>query len=280
MSDSTPSLSATLQQRLRARYGPWAVVTGATSGIGRATAEQLADAGLHLVLVARDRAALDRLATTLAARHGTEVEGVAADLGTPAGVWATETATASLEVGLFVAAAGFGTSGSFLQAQLEDELDMLNVNCGAVLQGCLHFGRRFAAQQRGGIVLFGSIVGFQGTPYAAHYAATKAYVQSLAEALAVEWAPLGVDVLASAPGPTASGFAARADMRMGRTVTPEVVAAATLSALGRQTTVRPGLLSKMLTYALALLPRRAKVRVMERVMGGMTEHQRRPVSSS
>jgi short-subunit dehydrogenase len=115
-----------------------------------------------------------------------------------------------------------------------------------------------------------SIVGFQGTPNAAHYAATKAYVQTLAEALHVELAPLGVDVLASAPGPTASGFAARARMQMRVALEPEDVARSTLEALGRTSTVLPGALSKLLAYSLVQLPQWARVRIMGRVMDGMT----------
>jgi short-subunit dehydrogenase len=117
--------------------------------------------------------------------------------------------------------------------------------------------------------------GFQGMPNAAHYAATKAYVQALAEALYVELSPLGVDVLASAPGPTNSGFAARAGMRMGMALNPSDVAQSTLDALGRKSTVLPGFLSKLLTYALVPLPRWGRVRIMGRVMRGMTKHRHR-----
>jgi short-subunit dehydrogenase len=106
---------------------------------------------------------------------------------------------------------------------------------------------------------------------AAHYAATKAYVQSLAEGLRLELAPHGVDVVACAPGPVDSGFAARADMRLGNALRPEAVATETLTALGRRGTVRPGWLSKVLTAALTL-PRWARVRIMAIVMGGMTRH--------
>jgi NADP-dependent 3-hydroxy acid dehydrogenase YdfG len=120
-----------------------------------------------------------------------------------------------LDVGLLVAAAGFGTSGPFLDSDLTQELVMLDVNCRALLWQSLHFGRRFAERGRGGLIFLASLVGFQGTPFSANYAATKAYVQSLAEALHVEFAVRGVDVLASAPGPVQSVFAARAGMCMG-----------------------------------------------------------------
>ena len=122
-------------------------------------------------------------------------------------------------------------------------------------------------------MLMSSIVGFQGMPYAAHYAATKAYVQTLAEGLKVELAPAGVDVLAEAPGPTRSGFADRAGMRMGAASDAAGVAQPILDSLVRRTTMLPGLLAKLLTYSLVPLPRWARVRIMGRVMYGMTKHR-------
>lgn len=261
------------QQRLLTKYGPWAVVTGASSGIGREIASMLAEAGLNLVLVARRRGVLERMAGDLGPRHGIEARVVTADIALEAGIGTVEAAARDLDVGMLVAAAGFGTSGPFLESSLETELEMLDVNCRAPLRMSLHFGRRFAGRGRGGIVLMSSLVGFQGTPNAAHYAATKAYVQILAEALHAELAPLGVDVLASAPGPTNSGFASRAGMRMGAALEPADVARGTLEALGRTATVLPGPLTKLLTYSLAPLPRRARVGIMGRVMGNMTKHR-------
>ncbi|MEM9997820.1 MAG: SDR family NAD(P)-dependent oxidoreductase [Bacteroidota bacterium] len=255
-------------------YGPWAVVTGASAGIGRACADDLAQRGLSLVLVARRDDRLQTLADDLAARHGTEARAVAADLATPEGLDAIEAATADLDVGLLVAAAGFGTSGRFVEADLGPELTMLDVNCRAVVRQAHHFGRRFATRGRGGLVLFGSIVGFQGTPFSAHYAATKAFIQTLAEGLHLELASAGVDVISSAPGPVATEFAEVADMQMGATVNPAQVARATLDGLGKRGTVYPGLLTKVLSGSLALLPRWGRARVMQQVMGGMTQHQR------
>jgi short-subunit dehydrogenase len=95
--------------------------------------------------------------------------------------------------------------------------------------------------------------------------------------LRVEWAAQGVDVIASAPGPIRSGFAARANMQMAQALPAEVVARVTMQALGRKTTVRPGWLSKLLGWSLAMLPRWGQVQVMTQVMKGMTAHQARPV---
>src|SRR5918994_2152625 len=268
------------RERFRARYGPWAVVTGASSGIGREIALDLAEAGMNLILVARRRDVLERLASDIGAHNGTsEIRVLAADLASESALEAVEEATHDLDVGLLVAAAGFGTSGPFLESSLEEELEMLDVNCRAPLRMALHFGRRFARRGRGGIVLMSSIVGFQGTPNAAHYAATKAYVQTLAEALHVELAPVGVDVLASAPGPTDSGFAARARMQMGVALEPEDVARSTLRSLGHTSAVLPGALSKLLAYSLVPLPQWARVRIMGRVMSSMTKQGNQPKSS-
>ena len=151
---------------------------------------------------------------------------------------------------------------------------MLRVNCAALMKLTHHFSGQFIGRGGGGIILLSSMVGFQGTPYAANYAATKAYVQSLAEALAVELRPYGVDVLAAPPGPVASGFADRAGMRMGMALKPSDVGVPILKALGRRSTVLPGRLTKLLVGALRTVPRWGKVRIMSLVMGGMTQHQR------
>lgn len=265
------------QRRLFNRYGSWAVVTGASSGIGRAIALSLAEAGFNLVLVARRPTALEQMAVDLINRYEIQVQAIALDMELESSIGTLETATHDLDIGLLVVSAGFGTSGSFLNASLSQEIAMLNVNCRSLLQLSWSFGRRFAQRGRGGIVLMSSIVGFQGTPFAAHYAATKAYVQALGEALSVELAPLGIDVLAAAPGPTHSGFADRAGMRLGLALKPEDIAQPILAALGHQSTVLPGFLSKLLTYFLMLLPRSLRVRMMGRVMAGLTTHQREMV---
>ncbi len=262
------------KKRFLGRYGPWAVVTGASEGIGRAFAEQVAACGLNLVLVARRGERLNWLAKHCEAEHHVAARVVAADLSCGQGRAALAQATRDLDLGLLVAAAGFGTSGPLLKADLEVEHQMLELNCFTLLEQCVSFGNRLAGRGGGGIILMASLVGWQGVARSAHYSATKAYVQSLAEALHVELKPLGVDVLSSAPGPVRSGFGARANMLMGTADQPATVAKASLNALGRQATVVPGAFGKLLTYSLLPLPRSARVNILARVMGGMTAHQR------
>ena len=257
----------------RQQYGPWAVVTGASDGIGRAFALRVADRGVNVALAARRLDRLEELAQTIRNR-GVDARIIPVDLAEGDGVAVVQAMTRDLEVGLFVACAGFGTSGPFLKSSVERELEMLRVNCGAVLALTQHFARASAARGRGGIILMSSIVAFQGVPGAASYAATKAYVQTLAEGLAREVEPRGVDVVACAPGPVRSGFGARADMQMSMAAIPETVVEPTLDALGKRVTVRPGALSMLLGVSLAATPRWLRVRILERVMGGMISHQR------
>jgi uncharacterized protein len=256
--------------RRRERYGPAAVVTGASSGIGEQFARRLAAEGFDLLLIARRSEVLPQLAEELRSKHGVSVHVLAADLADPASTDTVVSKANEIDIGLLVCSAGFGTSGAFIEGNLADECAMVDVNCRALMTLTWHFAKRFAARRRGGIVLMSSLVGFQGVPRAANYAATKAYVQSLAEGLHYELKPFGVDVLASAPGPVHSGFGGRANMQMEMALRPQQVAAATLSALGRRSTVRPGWLSKALEWSLKPLPRWGRVRMMGVVMGGMT----------
>jgi uncharacterized protein len=199
---------------------------------------------------------------------------VAADCSTTEGVNEIIHSSRNLNPGLLVVCAGYGTSGLFIQADLEKEVNMLRVNCEGLLRLTHFFSKEFVTQKRGAIILMSSLVAFQGVPYAAHYAATKAYVQSIGEALAVELQPYGVDVLSVAPGPVKSGFEKRANMKMNMSLSTAEIGVPILKALGRKQTLLPGFLSRLLVWSLRTVPRWGKIRIMKKVMGGMTAHQR------
>lgn len=266
-------LSGKEKQRLKTRYGPWALVTGSSSGIGLELAHLIAGSGINIVIHGRREDKLQAIATAMRATYSVDVKFVAADLSETSAIDKVIATTTSLPIGLFVASAGFGTAGPFLKSSIHAELNLVQVNCLALLTLTHHFSQLFAAQKRGGIILMSSIVAFQGAPYSANYSASKAYVQTLGEAISVELKPHGIDVLAAAPGPVHSGFAHRAHMKMNAAMNTAQVGVPILKALGRKSTVLPGVLTKLLFYSLSTLPRWGKIRIMKKVMRGMTAHQ-------
>lgn len=262
--------------RRLARFGPAALVTGASDGIGKAIAERLAAEGFDLVLVARREDRLEELAARLRVRHGVAVDAVPADLSEPAGVRRAVEAGRVRDAGLWVLAAGFGSAGRFIDLSIESELDMVDVNVRAVVAMAHAAGSLLRERGAGGLVLFSSIVAFQGVGHSAIYAATKAFVQSFAEALRFELKPLGVEVLAVAPGPVETGFGPRAGLRMARADRPDDVARDTLEALGRTGLVRPGRFGKLLAAGFAFAPRPIRVHVLSRLMRDMAADRRAP----
>lgn len=258
-----------MDNAFRDRYGPWALVTGASSGIGRELAVLVAQRGLDVLLAGRDAQRLQEVAGAIQAL-GRRTKIVASDLSTHAGTRDLLDAAAGLEVGLLVPAAGFGVGGEYLALPEEEALAMMRLNCENVALLLMHLTPPMVARRRGGVLLVASMLAYHGIPYAALYAATKAFVQSLGEALAVELQDRGVEVVVTSPGPTETGFATRAGMRLGKTMQARDVALASLRALGRSRVVLPGALTKLLHNATFGLPRSAKVRVMGRIMRGMT----------
>jgi short-subunit dehydrogenase len=186
----------------RSRYGPWAIVAGASEGLGEAFARALASRGLSIVLVARRRERLDRLATSLRADAHVEARTLALDLAAEEAATAVAEMTADVDIGLLVYNAAFAPTGPFLAQPPEEHLRVLYTNCRAPMLLSSAFGARFAARGRGGIILMASLAGFHGSPGVAHYAATKAYNIVLAEGLWKELERNGVDVLACCAGAT------------------------------------------------------------------------------
>jgi short-subunit dehydrogenase len=261
------------QQKFKTKYGEWAVVTGATSGIGKALAIVLAALKINLIVNGRNKAALEALKIDIEKNYGIEIITIEGDI-TDAGVCTAMVNTSNEHnIGLFIAAAGFGTSGNFTDNNILTELNMLDVNCKAVLQLTHFFANKFKQQQRGGIILFSSLVAFQGVPKSANYAASKAYIQSLGEALYHELKPNNVDVLTVAPGPVKTGFGKVANLQMNLAANTAQIIKPILNALGKKQTVVPGFIAKFLTYSLATLPRYYKVVVMKKIMTDMTKHQ-------
>ncbi len=182
-----------------ARYGPWAVVAGASEGVGASVARLLGERGVNVVLVARRQGALEDVAATVAS----EARVVALDLSEPDAAETLAAAARDIDVGLLVYNAGADPySSRFLEQPAQVWEAMVRRNCGTALGAAHHFGARMAERGRGGIVLVTSGAAWAGGAYIAAYAASKAFDLVLGEALWAELHPLGVDVLSMVLGMT------------------------------------------------------------------------------
>jgi short-subunit dehydrogenase len=181
------------------RYGPWAVVAGASDGTGAAFAQDLAARGLNVVLVARRQPLLEELA----GRLPTESRVVVLDLSMPDAGERLAAEVADLDVGMLVFNAGADDHNlPFLDQPLEDLRSLVRRNCSAVLDTCHLIGARLVERGRGGVIVVSSGAAWAGGGTLAGYGATKAFDLILAEALWAEWQPEGVDVLALVLGAT------------------------------------------------------------------------------
>lgn len=186
----------------KVKFGPWAVVTGASSGIGKEFARQLAANGINLVLVARRLALLESLGKQLASDFGVEYRAVGLDLSETDFLQSLTEVTHNLDVGLMVSNAGTGNPGEFLSIDPGLLNEVVRLNVVAHLSLAHHYGALLARRGRGGIILVSAMGASQGIPYMANDSATKSYVLTLGETLNVEFKKHGVNVTVLLPGPT------------------------------------------------------------------------------
>ncbi|HEY5158308.1 MAG TPA: SDR family NAD(P)-dependent oxidoreductase [Anaerolineales bacterium] len=253
-------------------YGPWAVVAGASEGLGAAYAEALARLGLHLLLVARRSELLQTLAARLSAAYGVQVRSLSLDLALQDSAARITHATQDLPVGLLVYNAAFSAVGAFLEHPLDEHLREVDTNVRTPLALLNTFGDRMVKAGHGGIILMSSLSAFQGSAYVANYSATKAYNFVLAEGLWEEWRRGGVDVLACIAGAIRTpNFLASAPRPTGRisdaTIQAETVVTEALAALGLRPTVIPGRLNRLSSFVMRrLLSRRLTITIMGNVL--------------
>jgi short-subunit dehydrogenase len=245
------------------RFGPWALVTGASSGIGHAFAAHLAANGINLVLAARRLSILDEIGRDLAQHHRIQYRAVRVDLAEPGFLHTLIDSTGDLDLGLVVSNAGDMNLGEFIATPHDALLAELRVNTEAHLSLTHHFGQILARRGAGGILLVSSIAGIQGVPYIANYSATKSYVLSLGEAVHHELSARGVHVTVLVPGATATAMTARfgADKTaMARLMmSADACAADGLAALAANRAVQ--ISGRMNRATVALTPRRTRIRM-------------------
>lgn len=193
-------------QTLIKRYGNWALVTGASSGLGEQFARQLAEQGMNVALLARRSERLESLGQALKQEYGVQYRSVVVDLNRADFLDAVIEQIGDLDIGMLVNNAGFANHNDFLDSDIEAEERLVNVSCRAVTMLAHHYGRQMRERKRGAIIFTSSVVGFTRFSIWGAYAASKSYDLLLAETLASELKPHHVDVMALCPGSTQTEF--------------------------------------------------------------------------
>lgn len=225
---------------LHERYGEWALVTGASAGIGAEFARALAAEGVSVVLTARREERLRGLADEIEKKFSVSTRTVAVDLADPEGADRLASAVSDLEIGILVANAGVGYAGRVDKQDVERLEQLLALNCHAPMVLAGRLTPAMVARKRGAVIFSGSAAGHQPIPYHAAYAASKAFILFLGEALFIELRQHGVDVLVLEPGPVATEFQdAAGEIHQGGEP-PATQVAEALASLGLAPSVIPG----------------------------------------
>lgn len=257
------------------RYGKWAIVAGASQGLGAAYAQELARRGLHLVLIARRAELLQSEAKQLSEKYGVKVKPLVLDLSFPDAAEQIIYQTMDLDIGLLVYNAAFSAVGPFLEQSMENHVREIHTNVHAPLKLVYLLGQRMLQRGSGGILLMSSLSAFQGSAYISTYAATKAFNIVLAESLWEEWRLQGVDMLVCVSGAVKTpNYVSSQPVKTGglgdMTLVPEQVVQEALDALGKQPFVIPGRMNRLASFVMRhLLPRKMTIQIMGRTLRAM-----------
>ena len=263
---------------LRARYGEWALVTGASAGIGAEFARALALEGMNCVLVARREDRLRALADELERTCKVETRVVEADLSTVRGIDKVVRDVRGLDIAMLVNNAGIGYAGRFLKQDADRLKRMVQLNCLAPVMLTRRIAPAMADRGRGAVVVVGSVAGRQPIPLHAVYSASKSFDVVLGEALWAELMEHGIDVVASQPGPVATEFeqaSGEARVDPAADELPHVTVANTLRALGQQPSVVSGAFNYVRANVNRVLPRSLTAFVAQFVMEKQTPESMR-----
>ena len=263
----------------------WAVVTGASSGLGRGIAARLAERGMSLVLTGRNEVRLNETANLIRrAASKVQVETVTADLATSSGVSALLNHIADRPIEVLINNAGFGSYGRFAEADMKREADEIAVDVSAVVTLAHALLPGMIARGSGGILNVASTIAFQPAPYQAVYGASKAFVLSFSQALWAEARPAGVAVTALCPGPTRTGFVDALGADVGNTAIysriaePEPVIEAGLRALDKgRAVVITGLRNNLMAQSGRFMPRELFTLITARLLRNKEIASRPPI---
>ncbi len=241
------------------KYGKWALVTGASSGIGKGFAQQLAKQGFNLILVARRKEILNELSEELVRNSKVEIIIIAIDLLEDGAVERVYSEVKNKDIGLVIPAAGVGVMGRFIDKDYVSIDRMLKLNILIPTKIIHLFGKKLKNRKTSGIILVSSLFAYQGIPNFSAYAASKSYILALGEALNYELSDYGIDVLVLSPGLTDTPFSQNLEINFSRlplvSQTPAKVAQIGLKSIGIKPTVVSGFVNKFYAWSNRLIPR-------------------------
>lgn len=259
------------------KYGPWAVITGGSSGIGEEMAKIIASKGINIVLVARRQNVLDEKAQILKKQFGIEVETISADLTKKNDLDKVLKETENLEVGLLIPNAAIENHGFLVDIELEKELAAVQMDITSVLTMTHHYGKKMSDRGHGGILLVSSMIGHVPNPYFSNYSGIKAYIAYMGFSLHYEMKQRGVDVTVLSPGPTDTpmlqGAGGGMDIsKMPMTIQqPDYVAQLAIDGLGKKPHVIPGKKNTIMVRMTKMMPIAKAInsggKMMDKVMG-------------
>lgn len=247
-------------RNLKTKYGDWALVTGASSGIGLCFAEELSRMGFNLVLVARNEDKLNRLSRSLSEKYRIRCEVIAVDLTKEKSVGVIIERTETKEIGMLINNAGYASTSEFLAATNQSQTALAKINSLIPMQMSHYFGQKMMIKGKGAIINVSSVSGTMPLPNWAVYAASKAFLKSFSEALWYELKPKGIDVLALCPGSTNTNFHEAAGMKAGGLSAKQVVDTA-LKNLGKRPSVIVGTTNNWLVFFLTILPLKFRLKL-------------------
>ena len=247
------------------KYGSYALITGAASGIGRAFAEILAEQGVNPILLDINVSDAEALKKELKEKHKVDARTLILDLSAPDFMKTIIETTRALDVGLVIHSAAVSIIGDYLELPLEQHRTLVDVNVRSTMELAHYFGNQFKAKKRGGLILISSASALQGSALVQHYAASKAYILTLAEGLWYELRPYGVDVLGLMPGSTDTPaiYVGDPDLSGAYIMQPRDVAVEALAALGRQPSLVSGFVNRLSFFLLTrVLSRKRAIEIV------------------
>lgn len=231
---------------LKEKYGPWATVTGASSGIGKTFVFELAKLGFNIHMVGRNIDSLSNLKEKIQIDYNLQVHITVSDLSTEKGISSLIGDSQNLNIGLFIHAAGMESHGAFIDGDIDTEMKLLDLNIRSTYRLAHHFSDKFVKRSKGGILLVSSLTGHFYSPYFTNYASSKSYILTLGNSLHHELKDKGVDVSVLSPGLTSTPMRENISKDIDwsktplKTDTPEFVVNYTLNSFPQKVNIVPG----------------------------------------